>query len=129
MSESTIGDALTKWVEARKMKLEVGFFRDARGENGERVAEYAYRNEEGLGVPKRPFLVRGINSVAKRALEEIAKAEGAKAGVIATNGVKTYITKGEFTPLAQKTIQAKKSSKPLIDTGALRQNVQFRVIK
>ncbi|ENW78661.1 hypothetical protein F909_03623 [Acinetobacter sp. ANC 3929] len=43
--------------------------------------------------------------------------------------VQTYMINGKFVPLKPKTIKRKGSSKPLIDTGQLRQRVSYRVVK
>lgn len=44
--------------------------------------------------------------------------------VIAQGDVQLNIVKGSWTPNAKSTIRRKKSSKPLIDTGKLRQSVR-----
>ena len=44
--------------------------------------------------------------------------------VIAQGDVQLNIVKGRWTPNAKSTIRRKKSSKPLIDTGKLRQSVR-----
>ncbi|UUM26271.1 hypothetical protein [Acinetobacter colistiniresistens] len=43
--------------------------------------------------------------------------------------VQSYMINGKFVPLKPKTIKRKGSSKPLIDTGQLRQSVTYRVVK
>jgi hypothetical protein len=43
--------------------------------------------------------------------------------------VQTYLVNGKFVPLKPRTIKRKGSSKPLIDTGQLRQSVSYRVVK
>ncbi|MDH0032013.1 MULTISPECIES: hypothetical protein [unclassified Acinetobacter] len=43
--------------------------------------------------------------------------------------VQTYMVNGKFVPLKPRTIKRKGSSKPLIDTGQLRQSVSYRVVK
>ena len=50
-------------------------------------------------------------------------------GLFASNLVKDKIVRGPFVPLAPATIKRKKSSKPLIDTGQLRQSITWIVRK
>lgn len=52
-----------------------------------------------------------------------------KIGLFAANLVKDKILKGPFVPLSATTIERKGSSKPLIDTGALRQSITWTVRK
>lgn len=51
-----------------------------------------------------------------------------KIGVWFTGLVQKKIVTGPFKKLKQKTIDAKGSSKPLIDTGRLRQSITYRVV-
>ena len=50
-----------------------------------------------------------------------------KIGIVATNDVKDYFITGNFKALSEKTIKAKGSSKPLIDTGELRNSITYEV--
>lgn len=102
-------------------------------------------NENGSpaqNIPPRPHLKPGVRSVeqdfmphlksaARKALE--GDAEGAvtsldRAGTVAANGVKRYITITGFTPLADATIanrlrRGRTGNKPLIDTGEYRRSI------
>jgi len=102
-------------------------------------------NEDGSpmqNIPSRPHLKPGVRSVdqdfmphlkaaAQKALE--GNAEGAvtsldRAGTVAANGVKRYITITGFTPLADATIanrlrRGRTGNKPLIDTGEYRRSI------
>ena len=49
------------------------------------------------------------------------------AGVIAVRAVQDKIVAGPFAPLQPRTVARKKSSRPLIDTGQLRQSVSYVV--
>lgn len=108
-------------------------------------AAIGYINENGSpaqNIPPRPHLKPGIRSVeqdfmphlksaARKALE--GDAEGAvtsldRAGTVAANGVKRYITITGFTPLADATIanrirRGRTGNKPLIDTGEYRRSI------
>ncbi|VFR20218.1 Phage-related protein [plant metagenome] len=48
-------------------------------------------------------------------------------GMAAATDVQATIAEGSFTPLKPETIQRKGSSKPLIDTGQLRQSITYEV--
>ena len=50
-----------------------------------------------------------------------------KIGIVATNDVKDYFITGNFKALSEKTIKAKGSSKPLIDSGELRNSISYEV--
>jgi hypothetical protein len=66
-------------------------------------------------------LVSGGTLKAKTAIRRL--------GEHAQNGVQSYIRNGTFTPNADSTIAKKKSSKPLIDNGILRNSIRFQVIE
>lgn len=116
---------------------------DAESEFGN--AAIGYINENGSpaqNIPPRPHLKPGVRSVehdylphlkaaAQKALE--GDTEGAvtsleRAGTVAANGVKRYITITGFTPLADATIanrlsRGRTGNKPLIDTGEYRRSI------
>lgn len=50
-------------------------------------------------------------------------------GMAAQTDIQDYMVNGKFAPLKPKTIKRKGSSKPLIDTGQLRQGVTYIVVK
>lgn len=50
-----------------------------------------------------------------------------KIGIVATNDVYDYFVTGNFKALSEKTIKAKGSSKPLIDSEELRGAITFEV--
>ena len=52
-----------------------------------------------------------------------------KIGIVATNDVKDYFITGNFKALSEKTIKAKGSSKPLIDSGEMRNSISYEVRK
>lgn len=94
------------------------------------------------GIPARPFLIptmkenstrykdlmaQGFRSVL--AGESTAEEVYEKIGLVASNDVKAYIVSGSFVPLKQSTIDRKGSSKPLIDTGELRNSISWEVRK
>jgi hypothetical protein len=107
-------------------------------------ATLAYIHENGspaANIPARPFLARGVDSVRDAiaavlrdaARQSLAGDAGAvhrglqRAGIVAAGGVQQYMASGTFAPLAPSTIRRKGSSRPLIDTGQLRQSVTYAV--
>lgn len=52
-----------------------------------------------------------------------------KIGVMHEGQIKKQITNGTYTDLSERTIKKKKSSKPLIDTGIMRNSVKFKISK
>ena len=52
-----------------------------------------------------------------------------KLGVLATNDVKAYFVNGQFEPLKKSTEKRKGSTKPLIDTGELRNSITYEIRK
>jgi hypothetical protein len=126
---------------------------DARADSPIGNAAIGYIQEKGSskqGIPPRPFLEPGVAKVAKQCADVIGK--GAitaltdmnpqavltaknKAGLIAQNSVKATITAGDgFEPLSESTLAARKRrgvsrTKPLIDTGSLRNSITYVIRK
>jgi spore germination protein GerM len=111
------------------------------GEDGVDMASVAMFNELGTSTsPSRPFLRQTvddnkdeINEFVENATKQLAKGGSAesclkKIGAYGVKLVQEKIKSGTFTPNAPSTIQSKGSSKPLIDTGEMRQSVHY-VIK
>lgn len=110
-------------------------------EDGLTIATIAAVNEFGSAdghVPARPFLRTAVEEGSQEYLKLIEKelpdiAEGKhpmsrllnRLGILAVGHVQKKIVEGPFTPNAPSTIRAKGSSSPLIDTGALRQSINY----
>ncbi len=114
-------------------------------------AQLGYLHESGspaMNLPARPFLVPGVEAVNDLTAKQLTKAaeESLKgnlagvnrflhiAGMTAQNSVRRYITTAAFTPLSQATINArlragKTRTKPLIDTGQLRNSITYVIRK
>lgn len=109
----------------------------------------AYVHDNGSparGIPAREFLRPGIKDAQKEieaklgqtarqaldgSVDDIEKGLMA-VGLIAQKAVRRKITQGPFVPLKPGTLAARrrrgrKGTKPLIDTGALRQAISFSV--
>jgi len=123
--------------------------KESHGNTGMNNIQVAIANEFGSApgvaprVPARPFLRQTFSSYSGRqdkfqkmlsdALYAIAggrlstKIALERIGLLGSSAVKEEITHGSFVPNAPFTIAKKKSSKPLIDTGAMRQAVTHKV--
>ena len=109
-------------------------------EDGTDVCDIAAWNELGtVNMPSRPFLRMSvddnsdkINSFMSAQKRSIINGESAdrilkKIGIFQKDLIQEKITEGSFAPNAPSTIKAKGSSKPLIDTGRMRQSVNFEI--
>lgn len=94
------------------------------------------------GIPKRDALLPPLKEnageyarlLAQGIKNNLANGEPVeqvyeKLGMLATNDVKAYFVSGNFVPLKQSTIDAKGSSKPLIDSGELRNSISYEIRK
>lgn len=129
--------------ELEKLLVAVGF--PAGGptdENGVSVAEYAAYNDLGtVTSPSRPFLRDSVNNHAAEfnqfqssLIREIMNGGTArqaleKLGVYAKGIVQEQITDGSYAANSKFTINRKGSAKPLIDTGLMRESVNYEVRK
>ena len=102
------------------------------------LEEVALWNEFGTEtIPARPFLSRAQKSanlrcqkLVKVRMEENADVEqiAKEIGVMLQDEIQQQITKGNCAPNAPSTIKRKGSSRPLIDTGNLRQSVHWGLV-
>ena len=120
-----------------KGKLQVGFFESAKYPNGVYVAQVARYNEFGTSkIPMRPFFRNAINTNTKKwfaSMQQLLRANDdrvlEKVGEIARGDIVQSITTLNTPPNKQSTIDTKKSSNPLIDTGLMRRSVTYKVSK
>jgi len=127
------------------VSVEVGILRGkykAEGDEPARyVAQVAVQNEYGHGrIPSRPFMRNSMRKNKKnmrKQLRRVAKSELKgkspriqimRLGMMAQNWIRREITDLRTPPNAPLTIARKRSSNPLIDTGRMRQEIQFRVL-
>lgn len=122
-------------------KVVVGVTSGTNGVRGNALIAMVHEfGSPSKGIPERSFLrstvLEQADKYAKIIAETIPQAINggmsehdaySRLGTVAMNDVKMKIASGEFAPLSQKTIDRKGSSKPLIDTGALRQSITFEV--
>ena len=91
-------------------------------------------------IPERPFMRPTVQNNGKKysdmmgaGLGDIArdKTNAEKVlgtlGAVATSDVQKQIRDGKFEPNSEKTIKRKGSSKPLIDTGNMRQSITWEL--
>ena len=122
------------------MEIQVGFQGDQKYEDGTSIAQVAAVNEFGASdIPERPFMRQSFENhegelqaacdAAQRLVSSGGSAEQAlqQIGVVAKGLVQDEIVNGGFTPNAESTIKKKGSEQPLIDTGTMRQSVNFVV--
>lgn len=139
---------LSEIDELKKMHVKIGFQRgDVQEEddsgNAVDLCDIALYNELGTSnAPSRPFMRDAID----KHKDEIDKFLDAQFGLLA-NGktdaetmmqsigvflkgiVQREMVEGDFVPNAPSTIRRKHSDKPLIDTGRMRQSVNFVITK
>lgn len=127
--------------ELAEKEVRVGFQHGkATEEDGTDICDIAAWNELGtVHIPTRPFLRMSVDDNAskiKSFLQEKKKdlVRGISAeqvlkeiGIFQKDLIQEKITDGSFTPNAASTVKKKGSSKPLIDTGRMRQSVNYEI--
>ena len=133
---------------ARKLVALVGIPSDAkRHEDNPNIglAEIAFIMEKGStvnNIPPRPFMKQTRIMNEKKVAEHTKKYLSAistgkmsamdaikKLGASYEGAMKKIFISGTFAPNAPSTARRKKSSRPLIDTGLLRQSIKYKVAK
>lgn len=110
---------------------EVRFLKTGKG-----YMELGKTQAHNIKIPARPWLEPGVAKATPEVLLTIQ--DGMEAGLsmdqilemvglVAAGAVKVYMTELKTPPNAASTIRKKKSSNPLIDTGAMRQSVTHKV--
>jgi phage gpG-like protein len=125
-------------------KVEVGAFGGHSGKRPITMPDLAAIHEYGApsrNIPERSFVRASItlnqSKYGKFLLGEVKSLLLLKTtpmkikqilGMQAAADVQMYMVNGKFAPLKAKTIKRKGSSKPLIDTGQLRQSITYKVV-
>lgn len=104
------------------------------------VAAVQQYGSDSNGIPARPFLTEGVKDatrVTSPIIERLAPkiAQGKirpeqileHCGQPAVGAVQERLTDGPWTPNAPATVEAKGSSRPLIDEGQMRQSITYVV--
>ena len=141
-------DRITSVARSATSKIEVGYFGNqmhrpsiTSGSTGSiSIKDLAAIHELGLGVPKRAFVgpalqknrIKYIKYIGKQLTPIIRRRQTMNAawqtvGIMVVADIQEYMITAKFTPLAPSTIKRKGSSKPLIDTGQMRQAITYRV--
>lgn len=130
-------------VAGLKSHVEVGVPNGAMHSGGISMSLLANIHTYGSitqGIPARPFLVPALQDNQAKYIKYLksqtvpllfgrttqAKVLGLL-GEMAAADVKKYFTSGKFAPLSASTIKQKGSSRPLIDTGQLRQSITYSI--
>ena len=136
------GNKLQKMLKVLAEKeVRVGFQAGkATEEDGTDICDIAAWNELGtVHIPARPFLrqsvddnVSKINSFLQSKKKDLVRGVSAEQvlkeiGIFQKDLIQEKITEGNFTPNAESTVKKKGSSKPLIDTGRMRQSVNYEI--
>lgn len=120
-------------------EVRIGFQHgEATEEDGTDVCDVAMWNELGTEhIPARPFLRESvdentteINTFLQSQKESLLRGMPAEQilkeiGIFQKDLIQEKITEGSYTPNAASTIRKKGSDKPLIDTGRMRQSVNY----
>lgn len=125
----------------KRLEVRIGIQQGESSEDGVDLVDIAMFNELGtVHIPSRPFLrdsvdanAAQINAFLQSMKKEIIKGGSAekvlkKIGVFQKGLVQEEITKGNFVPNSEATRKRKGSDTPLIDTGRMKQSVNY-VIK
>lgn len=125
--------------ELADKEVRIGFQKgEASEEDGTDICDVAMWNELGTEhAPSRPFLrksvdenIAEINQFLQSKKEDLLRGIPAEQilkeiGIFQKDLIQTKIEEGSYTPNAASTIHKKGSSKPLIDTGRMRQSVNY----
>lgn len=133
----------------------VGIFEGAKNPDSDTpfsVAQYGGVHEFGepsVNIPQRSFMRSTFDEQKRKYVTRVAKLQGKvidgkigirqmlnKLGILVQGDIKKKLTRGPFIPLSPATIESRKfraeaaggskfSTKPLIDTGTLRNSIIF----
>ncbi|MCL2829844.1 MAG: hypothetical protein FWD77_03780 [Betaproteobacteria bacterium] len=132
-------EMLRKRLVDKGLRIKVGIPGDKQNGEGESLAEIGRRNEFGTRTtPERPFLRTSVrnnrqkyNALNRKNLKAVLEEKMTVAqaldvlGMTAAADMQSEIANGHFAPLKPATIKRKGSSKPLIDSGQMRQAITF----
>ena len=124
---------------------------EARSDTEMTNAQLGYLQETGspaMNLPARAFLAPGVEDCQLHTAKQLSKAvdealsgrrQGVqrclnRAGMTAQNSVKAKINSGDFEPLSEATLKARRRAgktrtKPLIDTDQLRNSITYTIQK
>lgn len=124
--------------ELGQLEVRIGIQRGETNEEGVDLVDIAMFNELGtVHIPSRPFLRDSVDAngdqintflqAMKKELLQGASAEEVlkKIGAFQKGLVQEQIVNGDFAPNSEETIRRKGSDTPLVDTGRMRQSINF----
>jgi hypothetical protein len=150
-----LGEIRKNIAALSKTAVKAGIVEGSGEHDGVAIAQYAAWNEYGVKgppfsqygdgiwfIPPRKF-IRGwtdnkaehIKATTEKIFKKVSDGEWdaddavKRLGEFAQDGIKSFIRTGDFKPNADRTIERKKSSKPLIDTGTMRNSVRYEVVR
>ena len=136
VNKNDLLDAVLQKLKLQFGSINVGFFVGTKYNNGKDVTEVARKNDQGIRVPKRSFMIPAgdkaanktinitVNSIAGSMDESQALS---RAGIMFKNAIQREITNLKEPPNALSTILKKGSSNPLIDSGDMRKSVKWKL--
>lgn len=141
--ETANGKKFKKMLEELTgLQVRIGFQQGEAYEDGVDMCDIAAWNEfKTERSPSRPFLRNSIdeneskiNSFLQSKKNDFIRGQSAEQilkeiGLFQKDLIQEKITEGSFTPNADSTIKKKGSDKPLIDTGRMRQSVNYVITK
>ena len=107
-----------------KLEVRIGVQQGAGSDNGVDLVDIAMFNELGtVHIPSRPFL---RDSVDAHSSEINAFLQSMRMQLVKGGSAEDVLKKiGDFVPNSPETIKRKGSDKPLIDTGRMRQSINY----
>lgn len=124
--------------ELGQLEVRIGIQQGEAVEEGVDLVDIAMFNELGtIHIPSRPFLrdsvdanADQINSFLQSTKKELLRGGSAedvlkKIGVFQKGLIQEQIVKGSFAPNSEATIRRKGSDTPLVDTGRMRQSINY----
>lgn len=137
--ETADGKKFRRMMEdLKKLEVRIGIQQGAGSEDGVDLVDIAMFNELGtVHSPSRPFLRDSVDAHAdeinsflqstKKNLLNGGSAEAAlkRIGVFQKGLIQKEIRDGDFAPNSPETIRRKGSDTPLIDTGRMRQSINY----
>lgn len=124
--------------DLKDKEVRIGIQQGQDSEDGVDLVDIAMFNELGtVNIPSRPFLRDSVDANAdqinnflqsmKKQLLASGSAEDVlkKIGVFQKGLVQEQIVKGDFAPNSPETIRRKGSDTPLVDTGRMRQSINY----
>ena len=128
--------------ELAELEVRIGYQAGEAEDNGVDMTDIAMWNELGTEhAPSRPFMrdsvdkhIPAINHMLMDQKDALLSGRTAKeilntVGIFQKDLMQTEIEQGEFAANAPATIKKKGSDKPLIDTGRMKNSVNYQIVK